>query len=174
MWPRDLPGYESGTADRACGGGWRVPAFWGNQGLRAARLRLRTVDGAPNLASGEKQGATVRGGRHPHSRWRGYSSVTPPTWLPLSDTGHPPPDNQSDRMAPLAAEQQRGRRTTTACVHAVAAAARICWTPRRELTSVCRRVAGCSTSAGAPRTPPLLLRLTKQSCYSRESGRCWV
>jgi hypothetical protein len=39
---------------------------------------------------------------------------------------------------------------------------------------VCRNVGECSTSTGAPRTPPLLLRLAKQSCYGRESGRCWV
>jgi hypothetical protein len=43
--PRDLPGHESGAADRACGIACRVPAFSGNQGLRAARLRRRAADG---------------------------------------------------------------------------------------------------------------------------------
>ena len=56
MWPRDLPWHESGAADRAWGGGCRVPAFSGNQGLCAARLRRRMVDGAPSLAAGENQG----------------------------------------------------------------------------------------------------------------------
>jgi hypothetical protein len=32
MWPRDLPGHESGAADRACGGGWRVPRILGKPG----------------------------------------------------------------------------------------------------------------------------------------------
>ena len=32
MWPRDLPGHESGAADRACGGGWRVPCILGKPG----------------------------------------------------------------------------------------------------------------------------------------------
>jgi len=43
--------------------------------------------------------------------------------------------------------------------HAIGTVARICWTPRRELASVCRHVGGYSTSAGAP---PLLLRLTEE------------
>ena len=55
--PRDLPGHESGAADRVCGGGWREPAFsGGNQGLRAARLRRRMVDpGRQCLAAGDKR-----------------------------------------------------------------------------------------------------------------------
>jgi len=57
MWPRDLPWHESGAADRAWGGGCRVPAFSGNQGLCAARLRRRMVDGAPSLAAGDEHGS---------------------------------------------------------------------------------------------------------------------
>ena len=48
-------GMKAGPPDRACGGGWRVPPFSGNQGLRAARLRRRMVDGAPSLAAGDEQ-----------------------------------------------------------------------------------------------------------------------
>jgi hypothetical protein len=39
------------------------PAFSGNQGLRAARLRRRMVDAAPSLAAGEYQGATTTAAR---------------------------------------------------------------------------------------------------------------
>jgi hypothetical protein len=61
MWPRDLPGHESGAADRACGGRWRGPAFSGNQGLLAARLRRQTVDGPPSLAAGDLRDSAVSG-----------------------------------------------------------------------------------------------------------------
>jgi NAD(P)-dependent dehydrogenase (short-subunit alcohol dehydrogenase family) len=43
--PRSSPG--------SCGGGWGVPAFSGNQGLRAARLRRRDRRWAPSLAAGD-------------------------------------------------------------------------------------------------------------------------
>jgi hypothetical protein len=41
---------RDGDADRVS-----VPAISGNQGLRAARLRRRTVDGPPSLAAGEEE-----------------------------------------------------------------------------------------------------------------------
>ena len=86
MWPIGLPGHESGAADRSCGGGLRVPAFSGNQGLRAGRLRRWTVDRAPNPGAGELRGRSDLSRKTPRRIREGLAISAEATACP-----YPPP-----------------------------------------------------------------------------------
>jgi hypothetical protein len=67
MWPRDLPGHESGAADRARGGRSRVHAAERKRVFRGDGPEDRRVDDAAMREIGEDQG-TLDFGRHTSRR----------------------------------------------------------------------------------------------------------
>src|ERR1039458_1223283 len=87
-------------------------------------------------------------------RWRAQGRTIAPAQMRAPESRPPGLLQEIRRLAGVSSDPLR-----SLCLHAIGTAARICWTPWRELASVCLRVGACSTSAGAP---PVLLRLAEE------------